>query len=58
MPYGTSSTKQRRLMLAVAHSPSFAKKVGISVGVGKEFVKEDQARGLIKKHMTKARKKK
>lgn len=58
MPYGTSSKKQRRLMLAVAHSPKFAKKVGISVKVGKEFVREDQKRGVVKKHMTRARKKK
>jgi len=57
MPFGTSSKKQRRLMLAVAHSPEFAKKVGISVKVGKEFVKEDQSRGLIKTHMKRARKK-
>lgn len=56
MPFGTSSKKQRQLMLAVAHSPEFAKKVGISTKVGKEFVKEDQKRGLVKK--TKKKKKK
>lgn len=31
------SKSQARLMQAVAHSPSFAKKVGISQKVGKEF---------------------
>ena len=35
MPY--SSDKQRNLMRAVAHSPSFAKKVGIPQSVGKKF---------------------
>lgn len=35
MPY--KSKKQERLMKAVAHSPKFAKKVGISVSVGKKF---------------------
>ena len=31
------SKKQFRLMAAVAHSPAFAKKVGISQKVGQEF---------------------
>jgi hypothetical protein len=53
MPYGTSSKKQRQLMLAVAHSQKFANRVGIPMKVGKEFVKEDQARGLVKKHRKK-----
>ncbi len=35
MPY--ASDKQRNLMRAVAHSPSFAKKVGIPQSVGKKF---------------------
>lgn len=35
MPY--KSEKQRRLMQAVAHSPKFAKKVGIPVSVGQKF---------------------
>lgn len=34
------SKKQERLMLAVAHNKEFAKKVGISQKVGKEFTKE------------------
>lgn len=33
-----TSKKQLRLMLAVAHSKKFAKKVGIKQSVGKEFV--------------------
>jgi hypothetical protein len=35
MPY--ASEKQANLMRAVAHSPSFAKKVGIPQSVGKKF---------------------
>jgi hypothetical protein len=35
MPY--KSAKQKRLMQAVAHSPSFAKKVGIPQSVGQKF---------------------
>lgn len=31
------SKRQARLMNAVAHNPSFAKKAGIPVSVGKEF---------------------
>ncbi len=33
------SKAQEKLMRAVAHSPKFAKKVGIPVKVGKEFIK-------------------
>jgi len=35
MPY--KSEKQKHLMQAVAHSPEFAKKVGIPQSVGKKF---------------------
>ncbi len=35
------SAAQRRLMEGVAHNPEFAKKVGISQSVGKEFVGKD-----------------
>ena len=35
MPY--KSAKQKRLMQAVAHNPSFAKKVGIPQSVGRKF---------------------
>ncbi len=33
------SAKQERFMQAVAHSPAFAKKVGVPTSVGKEFTK-------------------
>ena len=35
----SKSKAQEKLMQAVAHSPKFAKKVGIPQKVGKEFVK-------------------
>ena len=35
----TVSKKQERFMQAVAHSPAFAKKVGVPTKVGKEFTK-------------------
>jgi hypothetical protein len=41
----SKSPEQKRLMQAVAHSPKFAKKVGIPVSVGKEFVKADKMKG-------------
>ncbi len=37
----STSMKQHRMMLAVAHDPKFAKKVGIPQKVGKEFVLAD-----------------
>lgn len=36
-------------MAAVAHSPSFAKKVGIPQKVGKEFNKADAGTGILRK---------
>lgn len=35
----TKSTKQEKLMQAVAHNKAFAKKVGIPQSVGKEMTK-------------------
>jgi len=40
----SKSAAQAKLMRAVAHSPEFAKKVGIPVSVGKEFAKADKGR--------------
>lgn len=40
----SKSAAQHRLMQAVAHSPEFAKKVGVPMSVGKEFVKADKGR--------------
>ena len=47
MPY--QSDKQRNLMRAVAHSPSFAKKVGIPQSVGKKFEAHKAEGGTVKK---------
>lgn len=38
----TVSDKQAKFMRAVAHSPEFAKKVGVKQEVGKEFVEADK----------------
>jgi hypothetical protein len=40
----SKSPSQHRLMQAVAHNPAFAKKVGISQKVGKEFAKADEGK--------------
>lgn len=40
----STSKKQHNFMEAVAHSPSFAKKVGVPQSVGKEFSKADKGK--------------
>lgn len=45
----SKSSKQHRLMEAVAHNPKFAKKVGIDQKVGREFVAADKRGGKFKK---------
>ena len=40
----SKSPAQHRLMVAVAHSPKFAKKVGIPVSVGKDFASADKGK--------------
>jgi hypothetical protein len=40
----SKSQAQEKLMRAVAHSPKFAKKVGIPVSVGEEFNAADEKR--------------
>jgi hypothetical protein len=42
----SKSSSQHNLMQAVAHNPAFAKKVGISQKVGKEFAKADEGKKL------------
>lgn len=44
----SKTKKQAKLMAAVAHNPKFAKKVGISVKVGKEFNQADAVTGILK----------
>ena len=40
----STSKKQRNFMAAVAHSPSFAKKAGVSQSVGQEFNTADKGK--------------
>jgi hypothetical protein len=44
----SKSKKQHNLMEAVAHSPAFAKKVGIPQSVGKEFSEADKNKKFTK----------
>jgi hypothetical protein len=44
----STSKKQRNFMAAVAHSPAFAKKVGVPMSVGKEFNQADKGRKFAK----------
>ena len=44
----STSKKQHNFMAAVAHSPSFAKKVGVPMSVGKEFVTADKGKKFSK----------
>jgi hypothetical protein len=47
----SKSAKQARLMAAAAHSPSFAKRVGVPMKVAKEFNAADKGGRLIKRAM-------
>lgn len=42
----STSKKQHNFMAAVAHSPAFAKKVGVPQSVGKEFNKADKGKSF------------
>ena len=44
----SKSAKQHRFMQAVAHSPSFAKKAGVSQSVGKDFSAADKGKTFKK----------
>ena len=53
--------KQERFMRAVAHSPSFAKKVGVPMSVGREFTKSGggmaESKAMMKKEVAFMKKK-
>ena len=53
----SKSAKQHRFMEAIAHSPSFAKKVGVPQSVGKDFSTADKGRKFSKGGDTMATKK-
>lgn len=44
----STSKKQHNFMEAIAHSPSFAKKVGVPMSVGKDFANADKGRKFSK----------
>jgi hypothetical protein len=44
----STSKKQHNFMAAIAHSPSFAKKVGVPQSVGKDFSNADKGRKFSK----------
>jgi len=44
----SKTPKQARFMAAAAHSPQFAKKVGIDQKTAREFNQADKGRGVIK----------
>jgi hypothetical protein len=48
MQVPSKSTKQHNFMEAIAHSPSFAKKVGVPQSVGKDFSNADKGRKFSK----------
>ena len=43
----SKSKSQHKLMAAVAHNPSFAKKVGIPQSVGKDFNEADKGKNFV-----------
>jgi hypothetical protein len=43
----SKSLKQARTMAAAAHSPKFAKKVGIPTEVAKDFNRADKGRAML-----------
>jgi hypothetical protein len=53
----STSKKQHNFMNAIAHSPAFAKKVGVPQSVGKEFSNADKGRKFSKGGDTMASKK-
>jgi len=52
----STSKKQRNFMAAIAHSPSFARKVGVPQSVGKDFNEADKGRKFAKGGDTMAKK--
>ena len=58
----TVSKKQEKFMRAVAHSPSFSKKVGVPMSVGREFTKAEggemkESKAMVKKEVSFMKKK-
>lgn len=49
----SKTPKQKKFMRAVAHSPDFAKKVGVPQTVGQEFEAADKAKESVKNKIKK-----
>jgi len=47
----SKSPAQARMMAATAHDPKFAKKVGVSSGVAKEYNKADTGTKMLSRAM-------
>ena len=45
----STSKSQARLMAGAAHDSDFAKKVGVPMGVAKEFNRADKRTGILRK---------
>lgn len=45
----STTPRQARTMAGAAHNPAFAKKMGIPVGVAKEFNRADKGTGILRK---------
>jgi len=52
----SKSPAQARLMAGAAHSPAFAKKVGVPQNVAREFNQADAGKGILKKKKPKMEK--
>ena len=52
----SKSKAQARLMAAAAHSPEFAKRVGVPVSVAREFNRADAGTGILSKGKRRKRK--
>lgn len=44
----SKSERQAKMMAAAAHNPAFAKKVGVSGKVAKDFNQADKGTGILK----------
>lgn len=53
----SASKKQHNFMTAIAHSPEFAKKVGVPQSVGKDFSEADKKKGKFESRKNKFYKK-
>lgn len=53
----STSPKQARFMAAVAHDPKFAKKVGVSQSVGRDFNQADAGTGILRQTSRQPRRK-